>query len=140
MVYNDEFYRKSLIYEVEAIHLQYFEPGYTFMASDVAHGRIEKQMRQTRKFYDFRDFVDVIKQAKGAPAVMGFTDFIDWNSGVSQYVLKQLGMNEIVSARFKTGSENIQHRTSFRGSHKKTQISSLTATTRSVKYLEVCIQ
>ena len=107
-------------YDVEEIHLKYFEPGHTFMASDAAHGRIEKQMRKTRKIYDFRDFVETIKQAKCEPLEMGFTDFIDWNSGVSQYALKQLGdkrpyMNEIVSARFETGSENIQYRTSFSG-------------------------
>ena len=77
-------------------------------------------MRKTRKIYDFRTFVETIKQTKCEPVEIGFTDFIDWNSSVSQYALKQLGdkrpyMNEIVSARFETGSENIQYRTSFSG-------------------------
>ena len=44
-------------YDVEEIHLQYFEPGLTFTASNAAYGRIEKQVRKTRKVYDFRDFV-----------------------------------------------------------------------------------
>ena len=47
--------------DVEKIHLKYFEPGLTFTASDLQHGHIEKQMRKTRKAYDFRDIVHTIK-------------------------------------------------------------------------------
>ena len=51
-------------YDVEEIHLKYFEPGLTFKASNAAYGRIEKQMRKTRKAFDFSDIVHTIKQAK----------------------------------------------------------------------------
>ena len=44
--------------DVEEIHLKYFEPGLTFTVSD---GHIEKQMRKTRKSYDFRDIDHTIK-------------------------------------------------------------------------------
>ncbi|GFO45363.1 hypothetical protein PoB_007186800 [Plakobranchus ocellatus] len=91
-------------YEVKDIHLKYFEPGHTFMASDAAHGRIEKQLTKMGKVFDFRNFVDATKQAKCEPVEMAITDFNDWKSGVSQDALKQLGekrpyINQIVSAR-----------------------------------------
>ncbi|GFN94649.1 U-box domain-containing protein 16 [Plakobranchus ocellatus] len=65
-------------YEVKEIHLKYFEPGHTFMASDAALGRTEKQLRKMGKVFDFRDFVDATKQAKCEPVEMAITDFNDW--------------------------------------------------------------
>lgn len=75
-------------YNVEEIHLKYVEPGHTFMVSDAALGRIEKQMRKTRKAYDFRDLVNTTKQAKCESVEMGFSDFLDWKPGVSPNALK----------------------------------------------------
>ncbi|GFO39443.1 hypothetical protein PoB_006594800 [Plakobranchus ocellatus] len=105
-------------YEVKEIHLKYFEPGHTFMASDATHGRIEKQLRKMGKVFDFRDFVDATKQAKCEPVEMAFTGFNDWESGVSQDALKQLGeklpyKNQIASARFCSGSEDISYQLTF---------------------------
>ena len=48
-------------YDVEQIELKYFEAGHSFMTSDSAHGRIEKQIRKMGKLFDFRDFVETTK-------------------------------------------------------------------------------
>ncbi|RUS68512.1 hypothetical protein EGW08_023726 [Elysia chlorotica] len=105
-------------YEVEKIQLKYFEPGHSFMASDAAHGRIEKQMRNMGKLYDFRDFVEATKGAKCEPLQMVFSDFSNWTAGVSQYALKQLGdrrpyLKNMVSVAFSKGSEEIVYQTAF---------------------------
>ena len=104
--------------DVEEIHLKFFEPAHTFMASDAAHGRIEQMMRKTKKVFDFRDFVEITRKAKCHPLEMEYSDFRYWKSGASQHALKQLGdnrpyMKEIVSARFVMGSEELKYKKQF---------------------------
>ena len=104
-------------YEVEEIELKYFVSGHSFMSADSAHGRIEQQMREQKKVYDFRDFTQCVKQAKCDVIEMKLNDFRDWQSGTSQYQLSKLGehrpyMNDIVKARFIKGSEKLHYRKS----------------------------
>ena len=42
--------------DVDEIILKYFVVGHISMASDSAHGRIEKAMRKMKTVYDFKDF------------------------------------------------------------------------------------
>ena len=103
-------------FDVEQIELKYFEPGYSFVASDSAHSRIEKQIRKMGKLCDFRDFLEATKSANCEPVEM--SDLRNWTSGVSQYALKQLGeqrpyLNKIVCAKFCKGSEELIYQTAF---------------------------
>ena len=82
------------------------------MSADAAHGRIEKQMRQKQKVYDFIDFKECVKCAKCEVIEMQLTDFQDWESGTTQYTLQKLGdkrpyLGEICKARFVKGSKQL---------------------------------
>ena len=104
--------------DVDHIRLKYFESDHSFMASDAARGHIEKQMRRTGKVFDFRDIMEAMTAAKCEPVQMTHNDFMDWKSGVSQYMLKQFGeqrpyLQKIVTATFCKGSEDITYQTAL---------------------------
>ena len=61
------------------------------MSADAAHGRIEKQMRQKQKVYDFRDFKECVQKAKIEVIEMELKDFQEWESDTTQYMLQKLG-------------------------------------------------
>ena len=82
------------------------------MSADAAHGRIEKQMRQKQKVYDFIDFKECVKCAKCEFIGMKITDFQDWESGTTQYTLQKCGdkrlyLGEIYKVRFLKGSKQL---------------------------------
>ena len=104
--------------EVETLNLKYFEPGHTYMASDAAHGRIEQHLTRKNKVYDFKDFLDSVKDAACDLLELQYSDFANWESGVSMYTLNKLGENrpyrrDIVCVKFVKGSEMMAYQKSF---------------------------
>ncbi|GFS07167.1 high-affinity choline transporter 1-like [Elysia marginata] len=105
-------------YKLKQIELKYFQPNHSFMASDSAHGRNEKQIGKMGKLFDFRDFVQATKAVNLEPVEMSFLDSRNWASGASLYALKQLGeqqpyLHKIVCAKLCKASKALIHKTVF---------------------------
>ena len=100
---------------VDEITLKYLVSGHTYMASDSAHGRIEKEMRSMKTVYDYKDFQTCVVKARCQILEMDVQNFNDWKSGVTQYQLKKLGearpyIENIVYVRFQKGTNLMRYK------------------------------
>ena len=78
------------------------------MASDSAHGRIEKVMRQMKTVYDFKDFKTCINNANCEFLEMKTEQFNGWKPVITQYKLSKMEhkrpyIDHIVYVRVKRG-------------------------------------
>ena len=74
----------------QKITLKYFEPGHTFNAADPVHSRIEGTLRTKQgKVFDLDDLEKCLQDSGCKVSMMQATDFIKWESGVSNYKLAQ---------------------------------------------------
>ncbi|CAH2008744.1 unnamed protein product [Acanthoscelides obtectus] len=67
----------------ETIHLNYFEPGHTFMSADSFHHQVEESLKRQVKTYDFADFEKAVQSSnKGNVQIksMKLNDFQLWKS------------------------------------------------------------
>ncbi|CAH1997778.1 unnamed protein product [Acanthoscelides obtectus] len=67
----------------ETIHLNYFEPGHTFMSADSFHHQVEESLKRQVKTYDFADFEKAVQSSnKGKVQIksMKLNDFQLWKS------------------------------------------------------------
>ncbi|CAH1969615.1 unnamed protein product [Acanthoscelides obtectus] len=67
----------------ETIHLNYFEPGHTFMSVDSFHHQVEESLKRQVKTYDFADFEKAVQSSnKGKVQIksMQLNDFQLWKS------------------------------------------------------------
>lgn len=67
----------------ETIHVNYFEPGHTFMSADSFHHQVEESLKRQKKTYDFADFANAVQSSnKGKVQIksMQVNDFQLWKN------------------------------------------------------------
>lgn len=106
--------------DVDEIILKYFVVGHTFMASDSAHGRIEKAMRKMKTVYDFKDFKTCINNANCEFLEMKAEQFNEWKPVITQYKLSKMENNkrpyieQIVYVRVEKGDDAFYYKKDLR--------------------------
>ena len=101
--------------DVDEIILKYFVVGHTFMASDSAHGRIEKATRKMKTVYDFKDFKTCINNANCEFLEMETRHFNGWKPVATQYQLSKMEdkrpcIEQIVYVRVKKGDDAFHYK------------------------------
>ena len=93
----------------EAVTLNYFVAGHTFMSADNFHHEIEKEMKEMGRVGDFLDFVHCVKKA-GEAVVMDIADFHNHEHGLSQGQISKESrplLENVSIVEFRRGSQSM---------------------------------